>query len=77
MRGQAPKERVHLRFDPDLLARLDEFARIRGLTRTWCLEQSVRLLMELVEARAAGERIVRVTESDEVVELRGLYEVNF
>lgn len=64
-----------MRFDPVLLEGLDKFCDRHGLARTWVLEQSVRLLIELVEAREQGERIIRVGRDKVVRELLQLHAV--
>ena len=69
------KRRLHLRFDRALSDKLDSFADGHGLERTWVIEQSVRLLIELVDARESGQRIVRIKKSGKVFELQHLYAI--
>jgi hypothetical protein len=57
------------------LEALDEFSDQHGLSRTWVLEQAVRLLLELVDARKRGDEVLRVTKTGQASKLEHLYEV--
>ena len=76
-RPRLAKQRVNLRVDPSLLAQLDEFCAENEVDRTWAMEQSVRLMLDMVSARKHGCRIVVQKPNKRVAREVQLYSVDY